>query len=58
MSIINTGNDYTAFMDLFALGFKPPDIKKIFLTHGHMDHIGGAIELLEVIGVTRTWTWK
>lgn len=45
LSIIDPGNDYTAFMDLFALGFKPPDIKKIFLTHGHMDHIGGTIEL-------------
>lgn len=45
LSIIDPGNDYTAFMDLFALGFKPPDIKKIFLTHGHIDHVGGAIEL-------------
>ncbi len=45
LSIIDPGNDYTAFMDLFALGFKPPDIKKIFLTHGHMDHVSGTIEL-------------
>lgn len=45
LSIIDPGNDYTAFMDLFALGFKPPDIKKIFITHGHIDHVGGTIEL-------------
>jgi glyoxylase-like metal-dependent hydrolase (beta-lactamase superfamily II) len=45
LAIIDPGNDYTAFMELFTLGFKPPDIKKIVLTHGHMDHVGGTIEL-------------
>jgi glyoxylase-like metal-dependent hydrolase (beta-lactamase superfamily II) len=45
LAIIDPGNDYTAFMELFTLGFKPTDIKKIVLTHGHMDHVGGTIEL-------------
>jgi len=45
LSIIDPGNDYTAFMELFDFGLKPWDIKKIVLTHGHMDHVGGTIEL-------------
>ncbi|MBU4355903.1 MAG: MBL fold metallo-hydrolase [Proteobacteria bacterium] len=45
VTIIDPGNDYTAFMDLFALGFKPTDIKKIVLTHGHVDHVMGIFEL-------------
>jgi glyoxylase-like metal-dependent hydrolase (beta-lactamase superfamily II) len=44
-TLIDSGNDYTAFMDLFALGFKPTDIKKIVLTHGHTDHVWGTFEL-------------
>ncbi|HLD46217.1 MAG TPA: MBL fold metallo-hydrolase [Desulfobaccales bacterium] len=45
LTLIDPGNDYTAFMDLFALGFKPTDIKKIVLTHGHVDHAMGTFEL-------------
>jgi glyoxylase-like metal-dependent hydrolase (beta-lactamase superfamily II) len=45
LSIIDPGNDYTAFMQLVDLGFKPPDIKKIAVTHGHHDHVMGAVEL-------------
>ena len=45
LSLIDSGNDYTAFMQLFDLGFKPPDIKKIALTHGHTDHVMGTVEL-------------
>jgi glyoxylase-like metal-dependent hydrolase (beta-lactamase superfamily II) len=45
LTIIDPGNDYTAFMDLFALGFKPTDIRKIVLTHGHVDHVMGMFEL-------------
>jgi glyoxylase-like metal-dependent hydrolase (beta-lactamase superfamily II) len=45
LTLIDPGNDYTAFMDLFALGFKPMDIRKIVLTHGHVDHVMGIFEL-------------
>jgi hydroxyacylglutathione hydrolase len=45
-SLIDPGNDYTAFMQMLDFGIKPPDIKKIALTHGHHDHAMGAIELV------------
>lgn len=46
LTIVDPGNDYTGFMDLFRQGFQPTDIKKIVLTHGHRDHVMGAFELL------------
>jgi glyoxylase-like metal-dependent hydrolase (beta-lactamase superfamily II) len=46
LTIVDPGNDYTGFMDLFKLGYRPEDIKKIVLTHGHRDHSMGAFELL------------
>ncbi|MFZ5447850.1 MAG: MBL fold metallo-hydrolase [Thermodesulfobacteriota bacterium] len=45
LSLIDPGNDYTAFMQLLKLGFKLSDIKKIAVTHGHHDHVMGTIEL-------------
>jgi glyoxylase-like metal-dependent hydrolase (beta-lactamase superfamily II) len=45
-SLIDPGNDYTAFMQLLDLGITPPDIKKIAITHGHHDHAMGAIEMV------------
>ncbi len=44
-SIIDPGNDYAAVMQLVELGFRPTDIKKIAVTHGHPDHVMGAVEL-------------
>jgi hydroxyacylglutathione hydrolase len=46
LTIVDSGNDYTGFMDLFKQGYQPEDIKKIVLTHGHRDHSMGAFELL------------
>ncbi len=46
LTIVDPGNDYTGFMDLFKLKLKLADIKKIVLTHGHPDHAMGAFELL------------
>lgn len=45
LSLIDPGNDYTAFMQLVDMGFKTTDIKKIAVTHGHHDHIMGTVEL-------------
>jgi len=45
LSLVDAGNDYTAFMQLLDQGFQLPDIKKIALTHGHQDHVMGTIEL-------------
>jgi glyoxylase-like metal-dependent hydrolase (beta-lactamase superfamily II) len=46
VTIVDPGNDYTGFMDLFKLDIRPEDIKKVVLTHGHRDHSMGAFELL------------
>jgi glyoxylase-like metal-dependent hydrolase (beta-lactamase superfamily II) len=46
LTIVDPGNDYTGFIDLFKLGYRAEDIKKIVLTHGHRDHCMGAFELL------------
>jgi glyoxylase-like metal-dependent hydrolase (beta-lactamase superfamily II) len=46
LTIVDPGNDYTAFVDLFKLKLKLADIKQLVLTHGHPDHAMGAFELL------------
>jgi glyoxylase-like metal-dependent hydrolase (beta-lactamase superfamily II) len=46
LTIVDPGNDYTGYMDLFKLGYRPEQIKKIVLTHGHRNHCMGAFELL------------
>lgn len=46
LSIVDAGNDYTAFLDLFRLGHKPSDIGTVILTHGHRDHAMGVFDLL------------
>jgi glyoxylase-like metal-dependent hydrolase (beta-lactamase superfamily II) len=46
LTIVDPGNDYSAFVELWKLGFKPADIRKIVLTHGHVDQAMGAFELL------------
>ncbi|MGQ9687710.1 MAG: MBL fold metallo-hydrolase [Desulfobaccales bacterium] len=46
LTLVDPGNDYTGYLELFRQGYKPTDIKKIVLTHGHRDHCMGAFELL------------
>lgn len=46
-TLIDVGNDYTAYLELFQdVGKNPRDIKKVVLTHGHHDHVLGLIELI------------
>jgi len=46
LTIIDPGNDYTAFIELFELGFKPSDIERVIITHGDYDHSMGILELM------------
>ena len=46
ITLVDPGNDYTGYLELFRQGYQPTDIKKIVLTHGHRDHCMGAFELL------------
>ncbi|MGA6994506.1 MAG: MBL fold metallo-hydrolase [Candidatus Deferrimicrobiaceae bacterium] len=46
LTIVDPGNDYTSFIDLFRRGYKPADVKKVVVTHGHRDHAMGVFDLL------------
>ena len=46
LSIVDPGNDYTSFIDLFERGYRPSDVKKVVVTHGHRDHAMGVYDLL------------
>lgn len=54
LTIVDTGNDYTAFMDLFRSRAKPEKVKKVVLTHGHPDHGMGIFELLTYPSVVKS----
>lgn len=41
---------YLLFDSIRALGFDPHDIRHIFLSHGHVDHVGGTRYLQEYSG--------
>lgn len=45
---------YLVFDGIRKLGFDPADIKHIFLSHGHVDHIGGTRFLQEYSGA-KVW---
>ncbi len=41
---------YQVIHNIFRLGFDPKNIKKLFLTHAHLDHCGAAKALKELTG--------
>lgn len=46
LSIVDPGNDYTAYVEFFERGYQPENVKRIVFTHGHPDHAAGIVELL------------
>ncbi len=46
LTIIDPGNDYTAYIELFKRGYNPKDVRKIVITHGHAEHIAGIYEFV------------
>lgn len=46
LTIVDPGNDYTAFMELWERNFEPTQVKGVVITHGHPDHAMGTFELL------------
>lgn len=51
LAIIDTGENVSLYLLIEAIweaGFNPKDIKKIFISHGHIDHYGGAFCLKEL----------
>lgn len=48
--LLDTGGGQTLLPNLAVLGCEPADIDAIVLSHGHYDHTGGLLELLQTIG--------
>lgn len=51
--LIDTAMHETAYLmidNIYKIGFKPTDIKKILITHAHIDHMGGARTMKEISG--------
>jgi hydroxyacylglutathione hydrolase len=49
-AVVDPGGDVTAILD--AIKQLGVTVEKILITHGHIDHAGGAAELREKLGVT------
>jgi len=56
LSLIDPGNDYTAFSRLFKCPeFAPQDIRRIVLTHGHPAHANATMELFRYPSIRKNF---
>ncbi|MFA9200622.1 MAG: subclass B3 metallo-beta-lactamase [Cypionkella sp.] len=54
-TVLDSGTDKGAAIvlaNIRALGFDPRDVKTLFMTHEHFDHVGGMARLQEATGAT------
>ncbi|ROQ93419.1 MBL fold metallo-hydrolase [Desulfosoma caldarium] len=51
LTVIDPGNDYTAYLQFFDLGFDPAQVRRVMITHGHFDHAMGVLELCNYRGI-------
>ncbi len=51
LTVIDPGNDYTAYLQFFDLGFDPAQVRRVVITHGHFDHAMGVLELCNYKGI-------
>jgi|GEM_PF-108404 len=57
LSVVDPGNDYTAFLQLFERGLRPEEVGQVVLTHGHRDHAMGLFELLRAYAAPARAGW-
>lgn len=58
LTVIDPGNDYTAYLQFFDRGFDPADVKRVVITHGHFDHAMGVLELCNYRGIREKGTME
>ncbi|MEJ5364014.1 MAG: MBL fold metallo-hydrolase [Desulfosoma sp.] len=58
LTVIDPGNDYTAYLQFFDLGLDPASVTRVVITHGHFDHAMGVLELCNYRGIREKKTME